>query len=188
MIYAMIKTTVVEVTILPWPPERGRKMIYVGGVAWGSIHMRGRGGSGNTYRFRQLEGALIQVPVGADRAGRERPFEVRGDKLERRYAEASHSNIDPRRHFPIVLPVADRLLAAARHLVTHKLLRDPADVREAEAREEIKAQERTARHKAEARAKLETKAREVVAPYADAISAEPLVYAIITAMEWAQVQ
>lgn len=175
------------VQVRPLPGERGRKAIYVddgvkGFAMWGSTHMHQHGGRGTSFTFRQLgNGETIQEPYAGStrRPGRMHDFKVYGDKMARRALPTGA---------PTPAPVEERLLEAARDLIARKLLRDPMDVRAEEERRAIELTDYEVARESEELEKFRTKAREIVAPYADAVPIDKIIPDIVAAMKWAQAQ
>jgi hypothetical protein len=102
-----------DIRIEPWPPERGRKLILVDGVKWGSVHMESHGAHGVTYHFRQdPEGSGY---IRAKNTRFDVPHAVR--LQSKRYRDADASTLEA------------ALLQTVRELIEEGRMRDPAILR-----------------------------------------------------------
>lgn len=164
--------------------EKGRKLILVNGLVWGTFAMEHLGGHGVRYLLTGADGAHIEVPYDPpSKSGNLRKLIVDGDKWYRRRNDVPHGQPIPK--------IEERLLTMARGAIAAGHLKHPDAVAAAhkashEAWQQSVADE--ARRKANA---FKRKAEHVIttAPYA--VNLKPgqldsLVERIVEAMEFAE--
>lgn len=182
---------IVNVAIRPRPEERGGRWVEVDERAWATIHMTQHGSGGNKFHFRQIGGEMIMIPLERQTVTRRfRTFEVRGDKMERRYMEHDRK---PGQPMVVPAPVEERLLEAAKNLIAKGLIIHPDEMekRREAARAVMRAS--AARGEAAKDRKFTERARKVmeaagVARWIGTNRGTLLITGMVEAMKWAQSQ
>ena len=165
-----------DITLDRYPEEHGGKTIYVDGVLYGFIHMKGHGGQGNSYYFTQAGGYVIYD--GETDYGKPREVVVEGDKIARHRAAAGET----------VLPVAQRLLSTARSLVERGLLKSFDQYRAEQALNDRARQEIHERIEREEEQLFRAKAQQAISVYYPGQNRDELVDSVVGLMRWAQSQ